>query len=123
MTREEYFDRNYNFDEIDVDPRFIRCEKEMKITFAIWIIFAVLSIGLAYYLGRGPSESYRYIMGLPQWWFAAIVVTVIFSGIVIYITKFVFQDMPLDDIVHTTDKKPVLESEFPKIPNLNVVDK
>ena len=97
MNKEEYYDRNYSFDEIEIDPRFKRCEKEMKITFGVQILFTLLTVFIAYTLGKGPVEEYKYIMGLPAWWFATVLIAVIFTCIVIGITKFVFQDMDLTD--------------------------
>lgn len=97
MNREEFYDRNYSFDDIEVDPRFIRCAKEMKITFLVWILFAVISIGVSYLLGRGDVQDYTYVAGLPLWWFMAILISLLFTALVIFITKFVFQDMDLTD--------------------------
>jgi uncharacterized membrane protein YhdT len=97
MTKKEYFDRDYSFDEIEVDPRFKRCEKEMKITFAVQLLFTFLSVFAAYALGKGPAEQYSYTMGLPTWWFVTILITFVFTGIVIAVTKMTFKDMDLGD--------------------------
>lgn len=97
MNKEEYFDRNYSFDEIEIDPRFKRCEKEMKIAFGVQILFTLISIFVGYTLSKGPVDQYDYIMGLPAWWFATVLVTVVFTFIVIGITKMVFRDMDLTD--------------------------
>jgi uncharacterized membrane protein YhdT len=97
MNKDEYYDRNYGFEEIQIDPRFKICEKEMKITFGVWILFAIISLATAYGLGKGPVEEYKYVMGLPAWWFASIVITLVFTLIVIGVTKMVFKDMDLTD--------------------------
>ncbi|MCQ1530729.1 YhdT family protein [Lutispora saccharofermentans] len=97
MKKEEYYDTNYDFKEIEMDERFIICEKEMKLVFIIQILFTVLSVAAAYLLGRGNPEDYTYIMGLPAWWFAVISISLIFLGTVIYITKFILVDMDLGD--------------------------
>ena len=75
------------------------------ITIATWVTFAVVSIVVAYGLGKGPVEEYTYVMGLPLWWFASIIVTIIFTFIVIGITMFVFKDMDLNDVVYVNEKK------------------
>ncbi|MBA1334573.1 MAG: hypothetical protein HPY66_2422 [Firmicutes bacterium] len=110
MNKEEYYDRNYSFDEIEIDPRFKRCEKEMKITFGVQILFTLISVFVAYTLGKGPVEEYKYIMGLPSWWFAVIVVTIVFTFIVIGITKMVFKDMDLTDEGVVEEKKKTAEA-------------
>jgi uncharacterized membrane protein YhdT len=110
MNKEEYYDRNYSFDEIEIDPRFKRCEKEMKITFGVQILFTLISVFVAYTLGKGPVEEYKYIMGLPAWWFAVIVVTIVFTIIVIGITKMVFKDMDLTDEGVVEEKKKTAEA-------------
>lgn len=110
MNKEEYYDRNYSFDEIEIDPRFKRCEKEMKITFGVQILFTLISVFVAYTLGKGPVEEYKYIMGLPAWWFAVIVVTIVFTFIVIGITKMVFKDMDLTDEGVVEEKKKTAEA-------------
>lgn len=89
-------ERNYSFDEIEVDPRFKRCEFEMKLTFAVWIAYALISIGLSYFLGRGEVTKYVYVFGVPLWvavgsWLT----TAVFLVIVVFITTRIFQDMDL----------------------------
>ena len=64
-----------------------------------------ISLAVAYGLGKGPVEEYKYILGLPQWWFAVIVVSVVFTFIVIFLSLFVFQDMELSDVAETGEKK------------------
>lgn len=98
MNREEYFSRDYDFKDIEIDPRFKVCRREMIITLAIWFLYAIISIVVAYELGKGPVEAYSYVMGLPQWWFATIVITLIFTLVVIGVTLFVFKDMDLTDV-------------------------
>lgn len=105
MEKQEYYSRDYDFDEIEVDARFIQCQKEMIISFSTWLAFTFVSILVAYGLGKGPVEKYKYILGLPQWWFGAIVVSVIFTFIVIFLSLFVFQDMELSDIGGIVEKE------------------
>ncbi|WMJ78444.1 MULTISPECIES: YhdT family protein [unclassified Sedimentibacter] len=103
MKKEEFYETNYSLDEIEMDPRFIICEKEMKLVFGVQIIFTLVSIIAAYLLGSGDPNNYSYILGLPTWWFAIIVISVIFTGVVIYITKFKLVDMELSDEVENDD--------------------
>lgn len=106
MKREEYFDTNYDFDEIEDDPRFIICEKEMKLVIAVQLAFTFSVISAGYFLGRGNPADYTYIFGLPAWFFAVLVISFIFFGIVIYVVKFKLQDMDLnDEIEEIEDEK------------------
>lgn len=99
MKKEEFYDTNYNLDDIEMDPRFVICEKEMKLVLGIQILFTIITIAAAYILGKGDPNNYTYIMGLPAWWFAVIATSVIFTGIVIYIVKFKLVNMSLTDEV------------------------
>ncbi|MBK5251671.1 MAG: YhdT family protein [Peptostreptococcaceae bacterium] len=103
MTKEEYYDTNYELDEIEVDPRFVICEKEMKLVFSIQLAFTTVMITLGYFLGRGDPKDYTYILGMPTWWFVSIVTSFIFFGIIVYVVKFKFQDMSLDDTIESTE--------------------
>ena len=97
MNHDEFYSRDYNVDEIEMDHRFVRCEKEMKIVIGIQLLFTIVTIGVAYYFGSGDPNEYTYILGLPAWWFLVILTTLVFMGIAVYITKFVLKDMSLDD--------------------------
>ena len=105
LEKREYYSRDYDFAEIEMDPRFLQCRKEMFISFSTWLAFTAISLAVAYGLGKGPVEEYKYILGLPQWWFAVIVVSVVFTFIVIFLSLFVFQDMELSDVAETGEKK------------------
>lgn len=108
MKKEEFYDTNYNLEDIEMDPRFIICEKEMKLVLSIQILFTIVSIAAAYLLSKGDPNNYSYILGLPAWWFAVIATCVIFTGIVIYIVKFKLVNMSLTDEV-SDEKETVKE--------------
>jgi uncharacterized membrane protein YhdT len=97
MADRDYYRTDYSFEEIEVDPRFKICEREMKISFLIQTLFTLCTIAAAYILGRGNPEEYLYVMGLPLWWFAVIAICFVFLGVVVYITNNVFVDMDLTD--------------------------
>lgn len=89
-------ERHYSFDEIEVDPRFKRCAFEMKLTFGVWITYAVVSIALSYFLGRGDVTKYIYVLGVPLWVaVGAWLTTAVFFLVVVYITTRIFQDMDI----------------------------
>ena len=90
--------RDYNFEDIEVEERFKRCEYEMRLTYGLWISYAIISIGLSYYLGRGWTENMIYVYGIPSWFFWGIVVTTaLFFCIVCFVCTFVYKDMDLFD--------------------------
>ena len=95
MRTKDDGDRNYDFSEIEIDPRFARCEYEMKLTFGSWIVYALVTIGLSYYLARG---GIGYICGMPTWFFWGECVTAfIFFFLVCFMSRKVFRDMELFD--------------------------
>jgi uncharacterized membrane protein YhdT len=89
--------RNYDIRDIEIDPRFKIAYKEMLLTLGVWFLFMVVSLVVAYTLGKGPVDQYTYVLGMPAWWFGAVVVSAIFAVIVIYISQFVFTDVELTD--------------------------
>ena len=107
MSARDPNSRDYDFKEIEVDPRFARCEYEMKLTFGSWIVFAALSIGLCYGLSRGGAEEMTYICGIPNWFFwGECVMVAVFFCIVCFICKFVYKDMDLSDTPSGADSSP-----------------
>jgi uncharacterized membrane protein YhdT len=89
-------EQNYSFDEIEIDPRFEICEFEMKLTFAVWIAYALCSIAISFYLGRGDPTQYTYLWGVPSWlalgvWGS----TAVFFILIVYICRRVFKDMDI----------------------------
>lgn len=97
MKKSEYYSTNYQFKDINIDPRFKICEKEMKLSFAVWFAYTLITISTAYYLGKGPVENYTYILGLPSWIFSSIIITLLFYLIVLFITNKVFKNIDLTD--------------------------
>ncbi len=95
MQKRDDRDRNYDFGEIELDPRLERCEYEMKLTFGSWLIYAFATIGLSYYLSRGGVD---YIHGMPSWFFWGECVTAfVFFLVVCYMVLKVFRNMDLFD--------------------------
>jgi fatty acid desaturase len=89
-------DRNYSFDEIEIDPRFKICESEMKLTFITWAAYAVISISIFYFFGRGDVTQHAYLWGVPIWLALGVWVTTgIFFVIITFIALRVFKDMDI----------------------------
>ena len=95
MSVRDAGDRNYDFSEIELDPRFERCEYEMKLSFGSWIVYALTSIGLSYYLSLGEIT---FTYGMPSWFFwGECVTTSVFFIFVCIVSRAVFRDMDLTD--------------------------
>ena len=69
MTREEYDDRNYRFEDIPEDPRFKTCKKEALTVIGFWSLFVALTLIIMYTIGVKDPTEYTYVCGLPLWFF------------------------------------------------------
>lgn len=96
-NQDDYKTRNYEFSEIEEDPRFVVANKEFKIAYLVWALFTVTTIGIAYYFGKGDPTQYTYVMGLPKWFFLTLVNVVFFIGVISFIVKRIFKDMDLNN--------------------------
>ncbi len=89
-------ERNYRFEDIEIDPRFRTCEFEMKLTFTVWIAYMIVSVALCYFLGRGDPANYTYLWGVPLWMaIGAWLTTAVFFAVVVCISLFVFKNMDI----------------------------
>lgn len=91
--------------EEQLDPRFKQANKEALITLAIYGLYFVWWYVFAYYYGEMPVADYKYIFGLPQWFFYSCILGYpIFSAILWIAVRLFFKDLPLDDL--SADKAP-----------------
>ena len=97
MTREEYDDRNYRFEDIPEDPRFKTCKKEALTVIGFWSLFVALTLIIMYTIGVQDPMEYTYVCGLPLWFFLVCLLILGCIGAVFFIVKRVFQDFSLDD--------------------------
>lgn len=89
-------ERDYDIREIQVDERFRIAKREMLITFVVQLAYTFLMLVVAYTLGKGDPSRYRFVMGMPEWWFWSLVITLGFLGLIYYLVRRVFKDMPID---------------------------
>jgi uncharacterized membrane protein YhdT len=81
-----------------VDKRFKVAHKEAWIGIALVIFNFIWWFGFAYGLGSGNPADYRYIFGMPEWFFYSCVVGFIVMVIlVILAVKFLFTEVPFDE--------------------------
>lgn len=88
--------RDYDFKEIDIDPRFKVCLREFFICCVVFAVFAALMLFCVFVIGGGDPLEYTYILGMPQWYFAIIIVCIITAiGVSILLDK-CFKHMSLE---------------------------
>ena len=97
MKKDEYYNRNYDLNEIEEDPRFLVCFKEMLITYGVFFLYLICMIFAAYKLSNVPLDKMTFIMGIPSAWFACIVILLFFIAVSYFVIKKVFKDMDLTD--------------------------
>jgi uncharacterized membrane protein YhdT len=71
----------------------------MYITYAFQILFTAIIIAIAFGYGGKPLNEYTFILGMPSWWFATIVVTVFFIGLLVVLCNRVFKDISIEPYV------------------------
>ena len=80
------------------DQRYSIANREALIVVGLVIVHFFIWFGFAYGLGSKPVAEYKYIFGLPAWFFYSCVVGMIFICILVaVIVKFVFKDVSLED--------------------------
>ena len=80
------------------DPRYRVANREALIGVGLVIINFILWYGFAYGFGSKPVDEYRYVWGLPAWFFySCILGTVIVIALVILAVVFLFKEVPFDE--------------------------
>lgn len=71
--------------------------KEVLITIVLYLIYFIWWYYFAYEYSSDNVEEYKYILGLPEWFFYSCVVGLILINILVYIcAKFFFKDIDFD---------------------------
>ena len=97
MTKEEFYNRDYDIKAIEEDQRLVACKKEAAITISVRLVLSAVLVIIKYGVGAGNPQDYTYLFGLPLWAslsYIAIFITLIFSGVLV---KKVFKDFSLED--------------------------
>jgi uncharacterized membrane protein YhdT len=81
------------------DPRFEQCKREMYITYAVQIIFTIVLNVVGFSLAGKPLSEYTFYLGMPSWWFIALLIALLFVGAIIYISLYVFKDCKVDPYI------------------------
>lgn len=83
--------RDYDWGDIEVDPRFSQTTREFWITMGVYVVFAALMIANLLLL-HGSKVS---VLGFPLWIFLEILIIVGFVAAVIILSTFVYKDMDI----------------------------
>ena len=71
--------------------------KEVLITIVLYLIYFIWWYYFAYKYSSDNVEEYKYILGLPEWFFYSCVVGLVLVNILVYIyVKFFFKDIDFD---------------------------
>lgn len=84
--------RDYSFDDIEPDERFVQIRKEWSATILLFVIHVTLLITNLYVLGADPSK-YTYVFGLPLWLFLQLCEFVLYISGIFFVVDHVYQDM------------------------------
>lgn len=74
-------------------------KKEIGITVLLYLFYFAWWYYFAYvYTDSSDVSQFKYILGLPEWFFYSCVVGLIVVNFLVYlVVRFFFKDMPLDD--------------------------
>lgn len=87
-----------NKETTKMDPRFKIAHREAWIGVGLAIFNFLWWFGFAYGLGSRPVEDYRYIFGLPDWFFYSCVVGfILISALVIVVTKYFLTEVSFEE--------------------------
>lgn len=106
MTRQEYQSRDYEFDEIEDDPRLVRAKKEMIITFGSYFIYVVVMLYACYYFAAKDMVEMQYLFGLPRYLSVLCIIAIIGAACIMGLSHIVFKAEELqDEIDDQSDKQ------------------
>ena len=79
------------------DRRFRQANFEALCSVVLAVLFFVWWYTFAYGLGSGDPSQYRYVCGLPEWFFySSVLGPALFCVLALLMVKFLFRNMPLD---------------------------
>ncbi|MCY7007219.1 YhdT family protein [Fusobacterium simiae] len=78
--------------------------KEVLITIMLYLLYFVWWYYFAYEYSSDNVEEYKYILGLPEWFFYSCVLGLIFINILVYVCiKFFFKDVDFEKYNENND--------------------
>lgn len=80
------------------DKRYQIAQKEAIIGIILVVINFLWWYGFAYGLGSTDPNNYRYILGMPEWFFYSCIIGFMVMSILVYISvKIFFTDVSFDE--------------------------
>lgn len=80
------------------DKRFKIAHREAIIGVVLVIINFLWWFGFAYGMGSGNPKDYRYVLGMPEWFFYSCIIGFIIMAILIFfVVKFMFKEVSFDE--------------------------
>ena len=72
--------------------------KEALLTVGLYVLYFAWWYFFAYHFGEKDVAKYRYILGLPEWFFYSCVLgLIVINALVFIVVKVFFRDIPLDE--------------------------
>lgn len=94
------------------DPRYEQCNKEAIYGIGLGLLNLIWWYGFGYGLGKGPVAEYKYIFGLPAWFFMSCILgSIVFIGLTFLMVNKKLEDMPLDRFTKEEAEEYVLNKE------------
>lgn len=82
---------------IEEDPRYAQCTKEMFAVLCFFVVNVAIVIGLSMIGYNKPADEVNIIMGLPNWFFwGGIIGSIVAIVLSILMVKLFFKEMSLD---------------------------
>lgn len=79
------------------DPRFTQANREALLALGAYGLYFLWWYICAYGLGSGNPDDYRYVLGMPEWFFYSCIVGCPLITILLWaVVRFRFRHMPLD---------------------------
>lgn len=79
------------------DRRFRQANFEALCSVALALLYFVWWYAFAYGLGSGDPKEYRFVLGLPEWFFySSVLGPALFCLLAALMVRFLFKDLPLD---------------------------
>ncbi len=80
------------------DKRFKIAHREAIIGIALVLFNFIWWFGFAYGMGGGDPAKYRYIFGMPEWFFYSCILGFIVVVILVFIAvNYIFKEVPFED--------------------------
>ena len=83
-----------------VDDRFKHCTKEAVLTFVFLICYALFILCASYGLGGDSLSEYRFILGMPSWFFICVLGMLLFIVLLWILCFKIFADIPVEAYIN-----------------------